>query len=100
VSLGTLIWLSSCRPRLSRLCAAALWTGPGAAPFYRVRVSPGERGYNAMLINSSRLRSLGCKTGLRIHVRYQSASKWEEVTMLPQPAADAPSFCSLEIRRT
>ncbi len=34
----------------------------------------------------------GLQTGLRIHVRYQSAAKWEETTMLPQPGAGGSQF--------
>lgn len=92
VSLGTLIWLIRAGPGYLGYGAAALWTGPGAAPFYRVRVSPGDatvRRHADQLVTAT---IPGLQTGLRIHVRYQSASKWEEVTMLPQPAADGSQF--------
>jgi hypothetical protein len=92
VSLGTLIWLIRAGPGYLGYGAAALWTGPGAAPFYSVRVSPGDatvRRHADQLVTAT---IPGLQTGLRIHVRYQSASKWEEVTMLPQPAADGSQF--------
>jgi hypothetical protein len=92
VSLGTLIWLIRAGPGYLGYGAAALWTGPGAAPFYRVRVSPGDatvRRHADQLVTAT---IPGLQTGLRIHVRYQSASKWEEVPMLPQPAADGSQF--------
>jgi hypothetical protein len=92
VSLGTLIWLIRAGPGYLGYGAAALWTGPGAAPFYRVRVSPGDatvRRHADQLVTAT---IPGLQTGLRIHVRYQSASKWEEVTMLPRPAADGSQF--------
>ena len=92
VSLGTLIWLVRAGPGYLGYGAAALWTGPGAAPFYSVRVSPGDatvRRHADQLVTAT---IPGLQTGLRIHVRYQSASKWEEVTMLPQPAAEGSQF--------
>jgi hypothetical protein len=92
VSLGTLIWLIRAGPGYIGYGAAALWTGPGAAPFYRVRVSPGDatvRRHADQLVTAT---VPGLQTGLRIHVRYQSTSKWEEVTMLPQPTADGSQF--------
>jgi hypothetical protein len=92
VSLGTLIWLIRAGPGYLGYGAAALWTGPGAAPFYRVRVSPGDatvRRHADQLVTAT---VPGLQTGLRIHVRYQSASKWEEVIMLPRPAADGSQF--------
>jgi hypothetical protein len=92
VSLGILIWLIRAGPGYLGYGAAALWTGPGAAPFYQVRVSPGDatvRRHADQLVTAT---IPGLQTGLRIHVRYQSASKWEEVTMLPRPAADGSQF--------
>ena len=92
VSLGILVWLIRAGPGYLGYGAAALWTGPGAAPFYRVSVSPGDatvRRHADQLVTAA---IPGLQTGLRIHVRYHSASKWEETTMLPQPTAGGSQF--------
>jgi hypothetical protein len=92
VSLGTLVWLIRAGPGYLGYGAAALWTGPGAAPFYRVSVSPGDatvRRHADQLVTAA---IPGLQTGMRIHVRYHSASKWEETTMLPQLTADGSQF--------
>jgi hypothetical protein len=92
VSLGALIWLIRSGPGYLGYGAAALWTGP-RAPLYDVRVSPGDvtvRRHADQLVTAE-LHGFQ-RDELKIHVRYQSASKWEEATMQPRPAAPGFQF--------
>jgi hypothetical protein len=93
VSLGSLAWLIRAGPGYLGYGAAALWTGSGATPFYRVRVSPGDtmvRRHADQLVTAE---VPGLQThSLRIHVHYQGALKWEETRMVPQPAAAGFQF--------
>jgi hypothetical protein len=93
VSLGTLAWLIRAGPGLLGYGAAALWTGLPAEPFYSVRVSPGDafvRRHADQLVTAE-LPGLQSRP-LRIHVRYQSAAKWEEAAMQPRLAGDGFQF--------
>jgi hypothetical protein len=92
VSLAALVWLIRAGPGYLGYGAAALWKGAPATPFYTVHVSPGDatvRRHADQLITAE---LAGLQTPLRIHVRYHSASKWEETTMQPQPAATGFQF--------
>jgi len=92
VSLGTLLWLIRSGPGYLGYGAAALWTGP-REPLYDVRVSPGDatvRRHADQLVTAE-LHGFQ-RDQLRIHVRYLSASKWEETTMQPRPAAPGFQF--------
>jgi len=92
ISVGTLIWLIRSGPGYLGYGAAALWTGP-REPLYDVRVSPGDatvRRHADQLVTAE-LQGFQ-RDQLSIHVRYLSASKWEETTMQPRPAAPGFQF--------
>jgi hypothetical protein len=93
VSLGTLVWLIQAGPGYLGYGAAALWTGLPREPFFTVRVSPGDalvRRHADQLVTAD-LPGLQSRP-LHIHVRYQSASKWEEATMQPRLTGDGFQF--------
>ncbi len=92
VSLGALIWLIRSGPGYLGYGAAALWTGP-RAPLYDVRVSPGDatvRRHADQLVTAE-LHGFQ-RSDLRIHVRYQGSTKWEDAAMQPRPAASGFQF--------
>jgi FtsZ-binding cell division protein ZapB len=92
VSLAALVWLIRAGPGYLGYGAAALWRGAPAAPFYTVHVSPGDATVRRHADQLVTAELAGLQTPLRIHVRYHSASKWEETTMQPQPAATGFQF--------
>jgi hypothetical protein len=92
VSLAALVWLIRAGPGYLGYGAAALWRGEPATPFYTVHVSPGDATVRRHADQLVTAELGGLQTPLRIHVRYSSASKWEETTMQPQPAATGYQF--------
>jgi hypothetical protein len=93
VSLGTLVWLVRAGPGYIGYGAAALWKGMAAEPFYALRVSPGDamvRRHADQLVTAE-LPGLQDRP-LRIHVRYQSASQWEQTAMQQRPASSGFQF--------
>ena len=93
-SLGVLIWMILAGPGYLGYGAALLWAGnAGAAPLYELRVMPGN---SAVRRNSDQLISVqprGIQTNaVHIHARYESASKWDELPMEPQPGTSNFQF--------
>src|SRR3569833_309662 len=89
----TLVWLISAGPGYLGYGAAALWTGPPAAPFYSLHVNPGNatvRRHADQLVTAE-IPGLPNQP-LRIHVRYVSASKWEQTTMQQRPVVPGFQF--------
>jgi hypothetical protein len=92
LSLGALVWLIRSGPGYLGYGAAVLWTGP-REPLYDVRVNPGNvtiRRHGDQLVTAE-LKGFQ-RDQLKIHVRYQSASKWEETSMQPRPSAPGFQF--------
>jgi hypothetical protein len=94
-SLGILIWMIAAGPGYLGHGAALLWMGAprGAAPFYDLRVSPGDatvrRNSNQMVT----AQVSGLQTDrVQLYARYQSASKWQQVTMQPQAGGSGFQF--------
>ncbi len=93
--LGLLVWMIVAGPGYLGYGAARLWTGSshGAAAFYDIRVSPGDA---AVRRNASQLitaQLIGIQTQkVRLYARYQSASKWAQMNMEPQPGASGFQF--------
>ena len=88
-----LVWLISAGPGYLGYGAAALWTGPPAAPFYSLHVNPGNatvRRHADQLVTAE-IPGLPNQP-LRIHVRYASASKWEQTTMQQRPVTPGFQF--------
>jgi hypothetical protein len=93
ISLGVLVWLIRAGPGYLGYGAAALWTGPPAGPYYSLHVNPGNatvRRHADQLITAE-IPGLPGRT-LQIHVRYQSAPKWEQTTMQQRPATPGFQF--------
>jgi hypothetical protein len=95
LSLGLLVWIIAAGPGYLGYGAARLWTGSphGAATFYDVRVGPGDASVrrNAKQLITAQL--IGLQTqNVRLYARYQSASKWAQVSMEPQPGASGFQF--------
>jgi len=93
-SLGVLIWMILAGPGYLGYGAALLWAGDaGAGPLYDLRVSPGDA---TVRRNSDQLISVqprGIQTGgVRLYARYESASKWEQLPMQPQPGTSSFQF--------
>jgi hypothetical protein len=93
VSLGALVWLVSAGPGYLGYGAAAIWRGPPSEPFYSLHVNPGNatvRRHADQLVTAE-IPGLPSRA-LRIHVRYQSATKWEDTTMQQRPATPGFQF--------
>lgn len=96
VSLGTsvasfamLVWLITAGPGFLGYGASLLWTGPhrDKPSLYDLRVAPGDavvRRHADQLVSAI---PAGLKSpSVKLHARYQSSSKWEEIVMQPQAA--------------
>ncbi len=94
-SLGVLVWLVLAGPGYLGHGASLIWTGAGhvAGPLYELRVAPGDA---AVRRNSDQLitaQLAGLQTpNARLYARFQSASKWEQVAMQPQPGGSGFQF--------
>ncbi len=94
-SLGVLVWMIAAGPGFLGYGAARLWAVSlqHTAPYYDIQVSPG----NAVVRRSANQLVTAQVIGrqvesARLYARYQSASKWEEVTMQRQPAGNGFQF--------
>jgi hypothetical protein len=95
VSLSVLIWMIVSGPGYLGHGASLLWAGSsrGAAPFYDLRVHPGDVVVRRNTNQVVTAQLIGLQTDkVRLYARYQSASKWEQVTMQPQPGASGYQF--------
>jgi len=94
-ALGLLIWMILAGPGYLGYGAARLWgrSSYGTAPLYEIRVSPGDAAVrrNASQIVNAQVIGLQA-TKVRLYARYQSASKWEQAMMRPQPGASGFQF--------
>jgi hypothetical protein len=84
-----LLWMITAGPGFLGYGAALLWTGShhGQPALYDLRVSPGD----AVVRRHADQMISALPTGLRsptvkVHARFQSSSKWEEIAMLPKAA--------------
>jgi len=96
ISLGTgvgafavLLWMIAAGPGFLGYGASLLWTGPhrDKPALYDLRVTPGDavvRRHADQMVSAlpSGLRS----PSVKVHARFQSSSKWEEIAMLPKAA--------------
>jgi hypothetical protein len=94
-SLGVLAWLVVAGPGYLGHGAALIWTGAGhvAGPLYELRVSPGDAAVrrNSDQLITAQLAGLQAPNA-RLYARFQSASKWEQVAMQPQPGGSGFQF--------
>ena len=94
-SLGVLVWLVLAGPGYWGHGAALIWTGAGhvSGPMYQLRVSPGDAAVrrNSDQLITAQLAGLQAPNA-RLYARFQSASKWEQVNMQPQPGGSGFQF--------
>jgi len=96
VSLCVLAWLILAGPGYMGHGAALLWAATphgGSAPFYDIQVVPGDISVrrNSDLMVTAQLIGLQSQN-VRLFARYQSASKWDQVPMHPQPGGAGFQF--------
>ena len=94
-SLGVLIWMIAAGPGYLGYGAGLLWTGVHAdtTPFYDIHVSPGDASVRRNADELVTAQPVGLQTDkMRLYARYESASKWEQVAMQPQPGASGFQF--------
>ncbi len=84
-----LIWMIAAGPGFLGYGASLLWTGPhlNKPALYDLRITPGD----AVVRRHADQMISALPTGLRapsvkVHARYQSSSRWEEIAMLPKAA--------------
>lgn len=94
-SLGILIWMILAGPGYLGYGAARLWEGSprGAAAFYDIRVSPGDATVrrNANQVVTAQIVGLAAPQA-HLYARYQTASRWEQAAMQPQPGSSSFQF--------
>jgi hypothetical protein len=94
-SLAVLVWMIAAGPGYLGYGAALIWEGSRAAasPFYEIRVSPGDASVRRNADELVTAQPVGVQTDkVRLYARYHSASKWEQVTMQPQPGGSGFQF--------
>ncbi len=94
-SLGVLLWLILAGPGYLGYGAALLWAGPpsGVAPFYEIRVTPGDATVRRNADELITAQLIGIQTDkARLYARYHSASKWDGLAMQPQPGGSGFMF--------
>jgi len=94
-SLGVLIWTITAGPGYLGYGASLLWTGAhaGASPLYDIHVSPGDVSVRRNADELVTAQPVGLQTDkMRLYARYESASKWEQVAMQPQPGGSGFQF--------
>jgi hypothetical protein len=92
-SLGILIWMIAAGPGFLGYGAARLWAASlhSVTPFYEIRVTPGDAAVRRSANQRVTAQVIGRQVeSARLYARYQSASKWEQVTM--QRGAAAAGF--------
>jgi len=90
-SFAILVWLIAAGPGFLGYGASLLWTGPhrDQPALYDLRVTPGD----AVVRRHADQVVSAIPTGLRspsvkLHARFQSSAKWEEIAMQPQAAGN------------
>ncbi|HVB35172.1 MAG TPA: hypothetical protein VNJ52_12480 [Patescibacteria group bacterium] len=92
---GVLIWLIAAGPGYVGYGASLLWMGSraGAAPLYEIRVSPGNASVRRNSDELVTAQPIGFETSrVRLLARYDSATKWNELSMKPQPGGSGFQF--------
>lgn len=92
----TLVWLMVSGPGYLGYGAWLLWSGTprgGIGPFYNLLLSPGDRTVRRGADQLVTARPVGFEAPqVRLFARYRSASKWEAVSMQPQPGSSDFGF--------
>ncbi len=93
--LAVLVWMIAAAPGFMGYGAALLWRGSGAnlVPFYNIKVSPGDASVRRNTDELVTAQTIGFEPSqVHLFARYNSASKWNEVSMLPQPGGSGFQF--------
>jgi len=95
-SLGTavgafaiLIWMIAAGPGFLGFGASLLWTGPNRdkPALYDLRVTPGDAVVRRHADQMVSALPIGLRSpSVKLHARYQSSSKWEEIAMQSRPS--------------
>ena len=93
-SVAVLLWLILAGPGYLGYGAALLWAGnTHSSPLYDLRVTPGDvtvrRNADQLIVAQPRGIQANSAT---IYARYESASKWNELAMQPQPGTSGFLF--------
>jgi hypothetical protein len=95
VALGVLFWLIAVAPGYIGYGAALLWRGSSAnlVAYYSIKVSPGNASVRRNSDELVTAQAIGFEpTRVRLFARYDTASKWNELSMLPQPGGSGFQF--------
>ncbi|HUN76834.1 MAG TPA: hypothetical protein VMU40_20155 [Steroidobacteraceae bacterium] len=91
--LGVLLWLIKFGPGYWGYGAAALWMGPPASPLYAIRVTPGDATVRRQGDELITAQPLGLEAErAQLYARYRSASRWDRISMQPQPRGSGFQF--------
>ncbi len=94
-ALAVLVWLIVAAPGFVGYGAAMIWRGSTAnlAPFYAIKVAPGDASVRRNSDELVTARTVGFQPAqVHLFARYNSASKWNELRMLPQPGGSGFQF--------
>lgn len=94
-ALGVLAWLIAAAPGYIGYGAALLWRGSDAnlLPYYSIKVSPGDASVRRNSDELVTAQTIGFEPArVRLLARYDTASKWNELPMLPQPGGSGFQF--------
>lgn len=95
-SLAILLWMILAGPGFLGYGAGLLWavsSHTNSVPFYDIQVTPGDAAVrrNADQVVTAQLIGLQ-PDAVRLYARYQSATKWEQVTMRPETGGSGYQF--------
>src|SRR6202790_1199590 len=95
-SLCVLVWMILAGPGYLGHGAALLWAATprgGSAPFYDIQVTPGDVSVRRNADQMVTAQIIGLQTdAVRLYARYESASKWDQVSMHPQAGGSGFQF--------
>jgi hypothetical protein len=94
-ALAVLVWMIAAAPGFMGYGAALLWRGSGAnlLPFYSIKVSPGDASVRRNTDELVTAQTIGFEPAqVHLFARYNSALKWNELPMLPQPGGSGFQF--------
>jgi hypothetical protein len=94
-ALGVLAWLIAAAPGYIGYGAALLWRGSSAnlQPYYGIKVSPGDASIRRNSDELVTAQTIGFEPAhVHLVARYDTASKWNELPMLPQPGGSGFQF--------
>src|ERR1700693_6254762 len=84
-----LVWMIAAGPGFLGYGASLLWTGPHSdkPPLYDLRVTPGDAVVRRHADQMVSALPFGLRSpNVKLHARYQSSSKWEEIAMQSRAA--------------